>query len=113
MSPTKPTYTYVLTDSDDDSDDLPPAIAALQAAAKKNVLARKLNGNASVATQVNIKIRLMPHPENESGTIKVYGRDMSNVRSFILLLENAELIVCSRKNRSMSFSMRWLMRQVS
>lgn len=116
MSPTKPKYTYVLTDSDDDdNDDLPPAIAALKATAKKNVLARKQNGNALAAMQVTIKIRLNPHPENESGTTKVYGRDMSNVRSFAIYtcFRNSEFTLLFRRNLSSISSPRWRMKLVS
>ena len=79
MSPQRPRYDD--NDNDSEVEALPPEFAAIEAAARRKAMqaSREGSSRSPLSTKVIIRVRLIPHPEDDTATVKIYGGEMTSV----------------------------------
>lgn len=81
MSPPLQKELSIIMDTDDGIPELSPELAQILAEAQKqtaNSMGRPKDGPSS-SVKVDLRVRLLPHPEDESGRVQLFNYDMQRV----------------------------------
>lgn len=80
--PSKSPEPSFLTITDDDSEGLDPELAAIKAVAVKNAAKMPRSNNNVEGKDIRLVIRLIPHPRDTLGSVRIYPFELGRTESF-------------------------------
>ena len=86
--PSKSPEPSFLTITDDDNEGLDPELAAIKAVAVKNAAKMPRSNNNVEGKDIRLVIRLIPHPRDTLGSVRIYPFELGRVRNHLFYLSD-------------------------